>query len=224
MAIEEEAIQKACTNFWEAFTQRVLSTEKTEDRKEKLICSIVIRPASTEERWRKGTDSALSPDRSSSRDRKNERLLFEMSRISSMIVSSELASVDTIIKFSRCCLVSSLSSVRIVIPICAETGVTQMQPTYAGGDGRKEKRTMPFIGVRISSAKKGRPVRFNEQRRERKGARTTHVCKELGFRPIGKFCRDTGGVVALDALPQLRDHGVDLESDSKQPQLVRSRP
>ena len=43
-----------------------------------------------------------------------------------MMVNSELASVETIIKFSLCCRVSSLSSVSIVIPM------------------------IPFIGVRIS--------------------------------------------------------------------------
>jgi hypothetical protein len=46
--------------------------------------------------------------------------------MSSIIVNRELAKLDTIIRFSLCCLVNSLSSVKTVIPM------------------------IPFMGVRIS--------------------------------------------------------------------------
>ena len=48
-----------------------------------------------------------------------------MSRISSIIVNRDDAKLETIIRFSLCCLVNSDSSVRTVIPMIPFMGVLQ---------------------------------------------------------------------------------------------------
>jgi len=59
--------------------------------------------------------------------------LFEISRMSSMMVSREEAKLETIIRFSRCCRVSSDSSVRTVIPMIPFIGVLHVSIRLGSG-------------------------------------------------------------------------------------------
>lgn len=69
-----------------------------------------------------------------------------------MMVSSELARVETIMRFSRCCRVSSLSRVRMVIPVDEKRSrVSQEEEEDKKGSNEP---MIPFMGV--LDARKGR--------------------------------------------------------------------
>lgn len=141
-----------------ALTANVLRIPNVADRIEKGICSTVIRPAS----------------------------ILEMSRMSSMMRRRELARFETIMRFSRCWRVRSVSR------------VTPVRPMILRADSRQCERARRREGEGRSAPVHWRPDLVR------------HVRQELRLGPIRQLGRLPRHRVLLQRVTEGEDHLVDL--------------